>query len=128
LRFERPTGNGLVEGHEAWIAQVVGNLLDNAEKYGRPGGAIDVFVERSGPEVIVRVLDQGDGIATADLPLLFEPFFRAQHTRERTGGLGLGLAVCRRLTELQGGRIWAGSRASGGSEFAFALPAIDPID
>ncbi len=127
LTYETRTSDGLVEGHEAWLAQVVANLLDNAEKYGRPDGPIDVAVERSGPEVVVRVLDEGAGIAAADLPMLFEPFFRAQHTREQTGGLGLGLAVCRRLIELHGGRIWAGSRPGGGSEFAFALPAIESV-
>ena len=73
----------------------------------------------------MRVLDDGDGIAARDLPMLFEPFFRAEHTRERADGLGLGLAVCKRLVELQGGRIWAAARRGGGSEFAFALPAID---
>ena len=125
IRFDGRTTDGLVEGHEPWIAQILVNLLGNAEKYGPASGEIEVFVERTPDEVVVRVLDEGDGIAAKDLPMLFEPFFRAEHTRDPTGGLGLGLAVCKRLIELQGGRIWARDRPGAGSEFAFALPAID---
>jgi PAS domain S-box-containing protein len=124
LRFESRTADGLVEGHDPWIAQILANLLGNAEKYSRASGEIGVFVERADDEVVVRVQDEGDGIAARDLPMLFEPFFRAEHARDQSGGLGLGLAVCKRLVELQGGRIWAGDRPGGGSEFAFALPAL----
>ncbi len=128
LRLEVRATDVLVEGHEPWIAQIVGNLLGNAEKYGGVDGAIGVVVEQAGDEAVVRVTDEGDGVASEDLPLLFEPFFRAAHVRDRTGGLGLGLAVCKRLVELQGGRIWARARREGGSEFAFAMPAIEAVD
>ncbi|HEX8939212.1 MAG TPA: PAS domain-containing sensor histidine kinase [Candidatus Limnocylindrales bacterium] len=126
--FEDRAPAGLVEGHEAWISQVVGNLLSNAEKYSPPAGEVCVVVERVERELVVRVLDEGPGVADEDLPLIFDPFYRAAHARAESGGLGLGLAVCRRLVELQGGRIWAARRPAGGSEFAFALPVLEAPD
>ncbi len=126
LRLDDRGGHDLVEGHQAWIEQVVGNLLGNAEKYSALDTEIRVAIWRTDDELVVSVLDEGPGIAPGDLPLIFEPFYRADHARAQSGGLGLGLAVCKRLIELQGGRIWAQARPRNGSEFGFALPALDP--
>jgi len=114
----------LVDGNEAWIWQVVSNLLANAQKYSPAGGEIRITLERVGPDVVVRVLDQGPGIDASDLPLVFEPFYRAPRAQKQSGGLGLGLAVCKRLIELQGGSIWAAQRTGRGAEFGFSLPAL----
>lgn len=107
------------------MAQVVGNLLGNAEKYSPPGRPITVRLERTNDEVLIRVSDEGVGVAPKDLPLIFDPFFRAARARALSGGLGLGLAVCKRLMELQGGRIWATPRSGQGTEFGVALPALE---
>ncbi len=128
LRLECLTHEALIEGHEPWVSQIVGNLLSNAEKYSPAQGEIVVVLQREGRDVVVRVIDHGVGIAPDDLPLVFEPFYRAAHARERSSGLGLGLAVCKRLVELQGGRIWATSHAGLGSEFGFAFPALEVQD
>lgn len=118
----------LVDGHEPWIAQVVANMVGNAEKYSPSNGRIDVGVEDQDGNVVVRVLDEGRGIAEEDAPFIFEPFYRAAHAAAESGGLGLGLAVCKRLIELQGGRVWARTRPTGGAEFGFSLPALDAED
>jgi PAS domain S-box-containing protein len=116
----------VVEGNEAWLSQVVGNLLGNAEKYSPADGRISVVLEQLKDDVTVRVADEGVGIEEADLPLLFEPFYRAERAQGHAEGLGLGLAVCKRLIELQGGTVWGRPLPSGGAEFGFSLPLLVP--
>jgi signal transduction histidine kinase len=78
-----------------------------------------------GSAVVVRVTDDGPGIAQAELPHLFERFYRAARGQQRrSGGIGLGLAICKAFIEAHGGRIWAESNEHG-TTFAFSLP-IDP--
>jgi PAS domain S-box-containing protein len=115
----------LVEANEAWIYQVIANMLGNAEKYSPQHGRITVIVDRDPTEVSVRVLDQGHGIADEDAPHIFDAFYRAAHAVKESAGLGLGLAVCKRLVELQGGMVWAATRREGGAEFGFALPVLE---
>jgi signal transduction histidine kinase len=107
---------------------VIANMLGNAEKYTPPKGRISVLVERRDADVCLRVLDEGRGIAEEDQPRIFEAFYRAAHAVKESGGLGLGLAVCKRLIDLQGGQVWAATRAEGGAEFGFSLPALDAED
>jgi signal transduction histidine kinase len=122
------TDTPLVDGHEPWIAQVISNMLGNAEKYTPAKGRIAVIVESDGADVCLRVLDEGRGIADEDKPHIFEAFYRAAHAVKESGGLGLGLAVCKRLIDLQGGQVWAETRKDGGAEFGFSLPALDADD
>jgi heavy metal sensor kinase len=105
------------------VAQVVTNLLDNAVTYTAPGGTIQVRVWEAGDEAGLSVRDTGPGIAPANLPLVFDRFFRADAARGRArGGSGLGLAICRELVEAHGGRIGASSRQGAGSVFTVTLP------
>ncbi len=107
------------------IAQVVGNLLANAAKFSRAGGNVDVFVEREPRgRALVRVRDDGTGIAPAFLERMFEPFIQADTTLDRTrGGLGLGLSLVKGLVELHGGSVEARSEGlARGSEFLILLP------
>jgi CheY-like chemotaxis protein/two-component sensor histidine kinase len=110
------------------LAQVVGNLLQNAAKFANPDGHVEVTVERSGADATVRVRDDGIGFAGELLPALFRPFSQAERTLERTrGGLGLGLALSRALVEMHGGAIEARSDGPGrGAEFALRLPLVEP--
>ncbi len=72
------------------------------------------------------MLDRGSGVPPEDLDRVFEPFYRPDATvRSGAQGAGLGLAVCRRLLEMQGGRIWAEAREGGGAAFRFTLPVAE---
>jgi two-component system CheB/CheR fusion protein len=114
-----------VDGDAVRLAQVVGNLLQNAAKFSNAGGRAAVRVARDGPSIVVSVRDDGAGIAPDILPRLFEPFAQGDETLDRSrGGLGLGLAVAKGLVELHGGVISAASEGAGlGAEFTVRLPA-----
>jgi PAS domain S-box-containing protein len=119
----RAEGDVLVEAHAGLIERIVANLLSNASKYSRPGGAVDVLVEAREGEVLVHVVDEGPGLEDDELERLFEPFFRAPGS-SRAPGAGLGLSVVQRIAESFDGRAWAMRSASGGSDFGFALPQL----
>ncbi len=107
------------------IAQVFGNLLNNAARYGRFGGRIRLEARRTqGGEVLVRVVDDGIGIDAETLPHVFELFTQgAQDADGPRGGLGIGLALVRALVEQHGGRVAAASAGRGrGAEFSVWLP------
>ena len=87
-----------------------------------------MVVERVGDEVIVRVLDQGSGVGAEELGDLFSLFYRSPTTAATASGAGIGLFVCDRLIRAMGGRIWARRRPTGGSEFGFALRAVQDDD
>jgi signal transduction histidine kinase len=76
---------------------------------------------------VVRILDRGIGIAPDIADDVFTAFFRADQARRTAGGVGVGLAVCKRIVEAHDGRIWAGPREGGGAEIEFALPLTDDV-
>ncbi|HEY8172729.1 MAG TPA: ATP-binding protein, partial [Dehalococcoidia bacterium] len=90
-----------------------------------PDAPIEISAERAGDEILVRVLDRGKGISPQETEDLFAAFYRGEGTKRLAGGMGIGLAVCKRVVEAQGCRIWAKPRDGGGSEFGFTLPAED---
>jgi signal transduction histidine kinase/DNA-binding response OmpR family regulator len=108
------------------LTQVLGNLLHNAAKYTPEGGRIVVTVERDKSEVVFRVADNGMGIPADMLTSVFDLFTQVDCSVERSqGGLGVGLALVRRLVEMHGGRVKALSGGAGqGSEFMVRLPAL----
>jgi len=110
------------------LAQIVGNLLNNACKFTDKGGQIALRVDIDGGEVVLRVRDNGIGIAPEHLPHLFEMFTQVETSLDRSrDGLGIGLTLVKTLVELQGGRVEARSDGLGrGSEFEVRLPiAVD---
>ena len=112
------------------LAQVFLNLLNNAAKYSEPGGRIALTAECEGETVVVRVIDTGIGIPADMLPRIFEIFTQVDRSLERSqGGLGIGLTLVKRLTELHGGEIIARSDGPGrGSEFTVRLPILPESD
>jgi signal transduction histidine kinase len=78
-------------------------------------------------EAIVEVLDRGIGLDSAESERLFTAFYRTDSAKARAGGLGIGLAACRRVADALGGRIWAATRDGGGSAFGFALPLASTL-
>src|SRR5262245_2328217 len=113
-----------VEGDKARLVQVVGNLLNNAVKFMEPGGRILLKVAREGTSVAITVRDQGIGISSEQMPRIFDLFTQA-HTKSDNvqGGLGIGLALVRRLAEMHGGTVAAHSSGPGqGTEITVRLP------
>jgi signal transduction histidine kinase len=115
------------------VSRVLRNLVENALKHTPPGGRIELRAEAAPREVLVTVRDTGAGIPAADLPRVFEPFYRGDLARTRegagspgqgalSGGAGLGLAIARGLVEAHGGRIWAESAPGQGTALNFTLP------
>ena len=114
-------------GRALRLGQVVGNLIDNAVKPSPKAGQIAVIVQVEGNQVIFKVEDSGPGISSADLPFIFDKFFRVNDTDQgATTGTGLGLAFCKSIIEKYNGHIWAENRPDRGSIFTFTLPLAPP--
>ena len=110
------------------LAQVLGNLLNNAAKYTPPGGRIRLVARLDGGEVVVAVTDSGVGIPREALPTLFQMFSQVGRNMDQSqGGLGIGLSLVRALVELHGGSVSASSPGAGqGSTFTVRLPVAAP--
>jgi signal transduction histidine kinase len=128
VELKRPSDLPPVLAEPDRIQQVVGNLLSNARKYSPAGSPICLSVRRVIDHLEVTVRDKGVGIPAEALLNVFEKFFRVGGPRHRgIRGAGLGLAICRRIVEAHGGRIWAESQGEGrGARFSFTLP-LAPI-
>ena len=113
-----------IEGDPVRLAQIVANLLNNAAKYTAPGGSINVRAEEKDGMAKVSVADNGDGIAADLLPGVFQIFSRGRQPSGRdVGGLGIGLAISRKLAEMHRGTLGVTSDGPGkGSEFTLRLP------
>jgi two-component system sensor histidine kinase KdpD len=103
--------------------QVLFNLLDNAAKYAPAGTTIRIAGRRDGDAVVLQILDEGEGIPTADLEHIFDKFYRANKEDRVRAGTGLGLAISRGFVEAMQGTISAGNRADRrGAVFTIRLP------
>ena len=113
-----------IEADEARLEEVVYNLLENAATYSPAGGQITIRAARDGAERIgISVIDEGTGIAAADLPHIFERFYRADKARSReAGGTGLGLAIVKHIAQLHGGSVEAESQLRRGTTIRVILP------
>jgi len=105
------------------VTEVLVNLIDNADKYSPPGKAIEILVRADQVEVTLSVKDHGPGIAEDALCCIFDKFYRVDSSDSQVAyGYGLGLFICRRLIEAQGGRIWVENHLAGGCIFSFTIP------
>lgn len=121
LAIEIPSGLKVNADSEV-THQVLANLIDNALKYTPQGGRVLVSAEEAGGHVAVRVSDTGMGIPSADLPRIFERFYRVDKARSRdSGGTGLGLSIVKHLVEAHGGRVSVESQPGVGTTFTFTI-------
>lgn len=116
-----PTRLPQVQADPVRVERIVFNLLENAAKYSPTGSEIRVFASRENNSIVIGINDQGAGLSPDEQQKLFEPFQRFSKMPSAQG-LGLGLVVCKRLVEAQGGRIWVESQPGQGSTFFFSLP------
>ena len=119
--LECPEDLPLVLADATRIQQVMVNLLHNAIKFTPEGGQVKVCAKAQDQTVLFSVCDTGIGISQADLPRIFERFYKVDRSRA-SSGTGLGLAIARHLVEAHGGRIWAESEVGRGSRFYFTIP------
>lgn len=106
------------------VRQILLNLLNNAFKYAAEGGKVTIKATAKSTAVTIEVQDWGPGIAEYEQQHLFEPGYQMAYHGKRSGGLGIGLALCKLLTELHGGKIWVRSRPGKGSSFFLTLPLL----
>jgi two-component system phosphate regulon sensor histidine kinase PhoR len=121
LASELPAGLPTVQVDKDRIRQTVINLVHNAIKFNRPGGAVNVSAAFDDNSVTVSVADNGIGISPGDLPHVFERFFKADKSRAGSGS-GLGLAIAKHTVQAHGGDIRATSQEGKGSTFSFTIP------
>jgi signal transduction histidine kinase len=120
---ELPSDIPLAKANARYLEFTVRNLLANAIQYNRPGGMVTVSARVTGELLEVEVADTGIGIPEADLPRVFDIFYRGDEAK-KTDRLapGLGLSLVKRLVETQGGTVWVESEAGKGSRFFFTVP------
>ncbi|HHW87691.1 MAG TPA: two-component sensor histidine kinase, partial [Chloroflexi bacterium] len=128
LTINCPAQTQLIEADGQRLNQVLLNLLDNALRHTPASGSVVVSLHADADHVYVTVTDNGAGIPAADLPHVFDRFYRGDRSRTRsTGGSGLGLAIARQIVEAHGGCMWVDSpppRAKHGAEFGLMLPRV----
>jgi PAS domain S-box-containing protein len=112
-----------VEADPIRVERIIYNLVENAIKYSPEGSEIKVFAQEKNGQVIIGISDKGIGISKEEQSKIFEPFERLGKAARK--GLGLGLVVCKRLVEAQGGKIWVESQPNKGSIFYFSLPIFN---
>ena len=116
-----------VHGDPAALHDIFRNLLENAVNYSPEDGTVVMGCSREGSRLLLTVADEGRGIPEADLPRIFERFYRVDKARSRSerdpGGTGLGLAIVKHLVELHDGRVSAANRREGGAIFTVELAA-----
>jgi signal transduction histidine kinase len=128
INWTSPATEAFVLGDGFRLRQVIFNLVDNALKYNRPEGLVNITVHIENRWVIIRVVDTGIGIAAADLPQVFDRFFRVDKSRSRQqGGSGLGLAIVKKVVEDLRGTVSVESIPGQGSTFCVRLPLYPQV-
>src|SRR5205085_10265414 len=117
-----------VQADSQRVGQVLGNLLSNALRFANPGDQVAIHVQPATAGVAVVVSDTGPGVPEAELPHLFDRFWRSERSRTRAaGGAGLGLAIAKQLIEAQSGTIQANNQSTGGLQVSFTLPTLHMV-
>ena len=122
LILELPPSLPMVRADESRLWQVLLNLIGNASKFTPEGGKITLRAREKAGSIVVEVQDTGPGIAKENQERLFESYYQIKTEGQRSKGLGLGLALCKKLIELHKGQIWVESQVGKGSTFGFSVP------
>jgi len=122
VRLDVPEDLPPVELDYVEIGQVLANLVENAAKFSPPGSEIGIRVARDDGDVQFEVRDHGPGIAAADAERIFAPFVRVARPGQGSRGVGLGLAIAKRLVEAHSGSIWVDQDVGEGTRVVFTLP------
>jgi len=122
LKVELPPSLPLPWADSDRLLQITQNLLVNATKFTPEGGTITLRAKEENGSIVVEVQDTGYGIPEEEQRRLFRAYHRQTGDREHLSGLGLGLALCKNLVQLHGGRIWVRSQEGKGSTFSFSVP------
>jgi PAS domain S-box-containing protein len=122
LKVELPQSLPMPWADEDRLRQIIQNLMVNATKFTPEGGIIHLRAREQNGFLIIEVEDTGYGIPEEEQRRLFRPYHRQIGDREHLSGLGLGLALCKNLVQLHGGRIWVQSQEGKGSLFSFSIP------
>lgn len=122
LTMNLPEDFPRVWADEQRVRQVVMNILGNATKFLKDEGSITLSGWEKDGSMFIEIRDNGPGIAEEEQERLFQPYYRGEKDRQRFSGLGLGLALSKKLVELHGGEIWVSSTTGEGSAFTFSLP------
>ncbi len=121
-----PDRLSLVYADIGLVERAISNLIDNAIRHTPSGGTVRIETSKNGDEIGVRVVDTGHGIPEADLPHIFERFYRVEksRTKKKAGGAGLGLAIAKKIVELHGKTLSVQSHLGQGTTFQFSLPVV----
>lgn len=123
MHFEESIEEGIEAAFNASLmSRVIYNLLQNAYKYGKDGGNVWLSLQKEGDEAVIRVKDDGIGIAEEDLDRIWQRFWQADTSRGSEGGSGLGLAMVKEIADLHGGSVAVESEEGKGSTFSFRIP------
>ncbi|MCG2689733.1 HAMP domain-containing histidine kinase [Candidatus Parcubacteria bacterium] len=123
VNFQREANVPQVTGDRLWLEQVMENLLDNAIKYTKGGGAIAIKLKQKNKKIYFEIKDTGVGIPKEEQKFVFERFFRSKNAlKEQTRGSGLGLHIVKKVIELSNGKIGFSSKEGKGTTFYFTLP------
>lgn len=126
MHFTYPSSAIFVKADETRLEQAITNLMSNAAKFTPAGGSIWVDVERVDANVVIKIRDNGAGIAPEDLPNIFEMYYQSRRAANVNSGLGIGLLLVKQIVGLHGGTITAASEGVGlGSEFTITIPLTD---
>ena len=122
LRVEAPSDNLFVTADIALIERVLQNLVDNALKHTPSGESITVSLKDSETNAVIAVADTGEGIATHEIPHIFERFYQSMQREDASRGSGLGLAIVKKILDLHQSTIRVRSEVNQGTAFEFDLP------
>lgn len=127
VSVEGPADGLRVPGNATLLVRALRNLVENALLYSGPDTPVRLLLSREGDKAVVRLIDRGIGIAEAELPRIFDPFFRGERSRSRrTGGVGFGLTLTREIVRRHGGDIEVESQVGVGTTFTVTLPGEKP--